>query len=183
MRGLIASGGTAQLESRLLYLARRQYRIPRDTAADLVQASLVVFLEVQHRYPREDEHARILVGIFRNKCREHIEKSLRATRALSGLRASVESGEAPIPAVRARDRATGGVLGEVVRLEDGRRVMEALANLRPQARELFRLITEEGLTRKELIGRLGINPNTLDSRLHAYRRELRKLLGRDHSGV
>jgi RNA polymerase sigma factor (sigma-70 family) len=179
MRGLIAGGGTAELESKLLYLARRQFRIPRDVAADLVQSSLLVFLEVQHRYPRIEEHPQILVGIFRNKCREHIERSVRAARALNGLKASAESGDPTIAAVRARNRSNGGVLGEVVRQEDGRRVIRAIESLRAPARELFRLITEEGLSRQELIRRLGTNPNTLDSKLHAYRKELRRILRRD----
>ncbi len=173
----LMKGETARLETTLLYLARRKYRIAKDVAADLVQASLLTFLEVKGRYPRSEEHPRIVVGIFRNKCREHIERSVRATRGLNSLKASAESTRAEIPAVRGESTMRGGVLGEIVEREDGRRILEALASLRPQAREMFRLIAEEGVTRKDLMDRLKLNKNTLDSRLHTYRKELQGLLG------
>jgi DNA-directed RNA polymerase specialized sigma24 family protein len=43
---------------------------------------------------------------------------------------------------------------------------------------MFRLIVDEGLSRQDLIRLYGLNANTLDSRLRAYREELREILGR-----
>ena len=174
--GVLGGDETARLEVSLLYLARRQFHIPKDAAADIVQSALVTFLEVRHRYAKPEEHLPILVGIFRNKCREHIERSVRTVRGLDALRVTARSGVAEVPSVRPEATMSGGVLGEIVNQEDGRRIVEALAGLRPQAREMFRLITEDGVSRKELMRRFGLNKNTLDSRLHTYRRELRERL-------
>jgi RNA polymerase sigma factor (sigma-70 family) len=166
---------TGRLVSSLVYLARARFRIRAESSEDLVQSAILTFLEVRHRYPREDEHARILVGIFRNKCREHIERTVRSARGLEAVRAAADSKRGP-----SDSRATldDGVLRDLVHREEGGRILEALAHLRPQAREMFRLITEEGLTRRELMRRFGLNANTLDSRLHTYRRELREALAK-----
>jgi RNA polymerase sigma factor (sigma-70 family) len=167
---------TAHFQTGLVYLARRQYRLSRDVAEELVQSALVTYLEVRHRYPRTEEHTRILVGIFRNKCREHIGRSVRTARTLDGLRRAAVGQASGTPGARVEPMLETGVLGEIVNREEGRLILEALARLRPQAREMFRLITEEGLSRKELMDRFGLNANTLDSRLHAYRGEFRKIL-------
>jgi DNA-directed RNA polymerase specialized sigma24 family protein len=143
-----------------------------------VQSSLLTFLEVRGRYPRADEHAKILVGIFRNKCREHIERSVRSARGIQSLRAAAETKGGAVVADASRARIEIGVLHDLVHREEGGRILEALAHLRPQAREMFRLITEEGLSRRELMERFGLNANTLDSRLHTYRREFRQALER-----
>jgi RNA polymerase sigma factor (sigma-70 family) len=180
MNEVLERGDTARLEASLLYLARRQFRISKEVAEDLVQAALLTYLEVKHRYPRTEEHYRILVGIFRNKCREHIGRSVRAARGLESLRAAASAREPVAP----QSATPGdGVLQDLVDREDGRRILEALGSLRPQAREMFRLITEEKLTRKELMRRFDLNPNTLDSRLHTYRREFRTLLSRQGFAV
>lgn len=178
MNGLLEKGETARLETSLVYLARHKYRIARDQAVDLVQSTLLTFLEVRHRYPKSEEHVRILVGIFRNKCREHIERSVRTTKGLASIRSTAENGIADVSSVRTESTGGGGILDEIVRREDGRLILEALATLRPEAREMLRLIAEEGVSRKELMRRLGLNANTLDSRLHTYRKELKELLKR-----
>jgi RNA polymerase sigma factor (sigma-70 family) len=172
------TGEAARLKSSLLYLARRKFRISRDAAEDLVQSALLTYLEVRHRYPRSEEHARILVGIFRNKCREHIERCVRTARGMHALRSTLATKADRVAAARPESTMAGGVLGEIVQHEDGRRILRALSQLRPQASEMFRLITEEGVSRRELMRRYGLNANTLDSRLHAYRKELRALLDR-----
>ena len=51
-----------------------------------------------------------------------------------------------------------------------------LADLRPEAREMFRLLVKEEVGRKGLIEHYGLNKNTLDTRLHVFRRELKNLL-------
>jgi RNA polymerase sigma factor (sigma-70 family) len=176
MQGVLDTGETARLQTSLVYLARRQYRITREVAEDLVQSALLTYLEVKHRYPRTEEHLRILVGIFRNKCREHIGHSVRTARKLDQLRTSVDSDGHR--AVRGGSTKEEGVLEDIVNREEGRLILQALGRLRPQAREMFRLIAEDKLSRKELMARFDVNANTLDSRLHTYRKEFRKLLVR-----
>jgi RNA polymerase sigma factor (sigma-70 family) len=163
---------------RLLYLARRRYRIMADVAEDLLQSARVTFLQVRERYPRPEEHPRILVGIFRNKCREHVGQAVKASRQMESLRSMAAAGELGTPTTPADAGKAAGVLGDLVREEEGRQIFAALAELRPRARELLRLIAEEGVTRADLIARYELNPNTLDSRLHTYRKELKGLLER-----
>jgi RNA polymerase sigma factor (sigma-70 family) len=174
---LLDRAESERIERSLVYLARRRFRLARDVAEDLVQSALVTYLEVRDRYPRTEEHFRILVGIFRNKCREHIERAVRSARGFESLRRdALANGPAagPLKCGPAED----DVLAHLIEREDGRRIVAALARLRPQAREMFRLITEEGLSRRELMERFRLNKNTLDSRLHTYRRELREMLER-----
>jgi len=178
MPGILDAEERTRLSARLTYLAWRWYRIPNDVAEDIVQAALVTLIEVRDRYPREEEHQVILVGIFRNKCREHIDKVMRAARGLRALRAAAQSGDASIPVVPSEPTTEDGILDELVNREDGQIILEALGELRPHAREMFRLIIEEGCSRQELIERYGLNKNTLDSRLHAYRAEFREILTR-----
>lgn len=167
---------TARLQERLLYIGWRRYRIPRDVCEDLFQAALVTYLEVRDRYPRLEEHPRILVGIFRNKCREHIDRHVRQEKKRRALHDSVRRGEVGTSVLAPNPTADDGIVDELVRREEETLILEALAQLRPPAREMLSLIIEQGLTRKELIDRYGLNKNTLDSRLHTYRKELRKLL-------
>jgi RNA polymerase sigma factor (sigma-70 family) len=166
-----------RLQDTLFYLACRQYRIPRQIAEDLVQAAFLTYLEVRDSYPNVDEHPRILVGIFRNKCREHIGRSVRQARSVRALRTALET-RMSVSSTSSADVAEKGLLDEMVNREDKFLILEALGELRPKARELFRLIAEEGVSRKELIQRYGLNKNTLDSRLHSFRREFRNLLAR-----
>jgi RNA polymerase sigma factor (sigma-70 family) len=166
------------LQARLLYFAWRWYRLPRDVAEDIAQTAIVTYLEVAHRYPNREEHPMILIGIFRNKCREHIAAATRAARALADLRSAAETGDTDIPALAAPPGGQDGVLDDLVHSETGRRILRAFMELRPKAREMFRLIVDEGYTRQDLIEYYGLNPNTLDSRLHAYRRELKEVLAR-----
>jgi RNA polymerase sigma factor (sigma-70 family) len=172
--GALGRAELARFKSSLMYLARRRYRLSRDVAEDLVQASLLTFVEVRHRYANEAEHPQILVGIFRNKCREHIGHSVRTNRVLG--RALPLHSETLVRSTR--DSSGAGLLDDLVTKEQSHSILYALQNLRPQSREMFRLITEEGLSRKQLMERFGLNANTLDSRLHSYRLELKKLLDR-----
>ncbi len=178
MTGLLGGEERADLEARLLYLAWRWYRIPSDTAEDIVQTAMMTFIEVCERYPNPDEHSVILVGIFRNKCREYIARTMRTARGLRALRTAAQSGTATIPVLPAESTPEDGVLHELVNREDGSLILSALSELRPKAREMFSLIVEKGATRQDLIDHYGINKNTLDSRLHAYRKELREILSK-----
>lgn len=160
--------------SRLRYFAWRWYRIRGDKADDIVQSAWLTYMEVRERYAGEHARPDLLLGILRNKCREHIARRIRTSRALTGLRAAAEAGETAIP-VLPTPSPDAGVVDELVHREDERIILEALGEVRPKAREMFRLLAE-GATRKDLIRRFGLNPNTLDSRLHAYRVELREIL-------
>ena len=115
MSGARIPNALAAMERRLLYLARRTYRIPRDRAADLVRSTRAAFLQLQRRDPSADS-ARILVTIFRDACRRHVERGGDAARSPH--------------------------------------LLQALAALRPPGREVFRLITEENLSRREVAERL-----------------------------
>jgi DNA-directed RNA polymerase specialized sigma24 family protein len=167
--------------STLQHLAWRKWRIPRDVVEDLLQNAIVTFLEVRSRYPRPEEHLPILVGIFRNKCREHVEQRVRTNRVQETLR-NLARGPATDVAVQPEKTLRGGVLGEIIRLEEGQQILSALGQMRPEARELFRLIADERVTRKELLQRFKVNPNTLDTRLHTYRKQLKALIAKAGGG-
>lgn len=177
MSGTVARQGSTQSRGRLLYLAWRWYGISREDAEDLVQAACGAFVEVEYRYPNPDEHPRILVGIYRNICRGYIRRGIQEARNRQRLKQEVEGGSLA-PLLR-RTSSEDGVLHELVRQENGRLILEALGRARPPAREMFRLITEEGATRADLARHYHVNENTLDSRLHVYRMEVRRdLAGR-----
>ncbi len=165
-------------EARLMYLAWRWYRIPSDVAEDVLQSALLTYLEVRDRYEDEKEHPVIMVGIFRNKCREYIAQSTRNAKGMRTLQEAAQGDSGQLSSVRPEGTPEDGVLHRLVEQEDGNIILRALSELRPKAREMLRLIAEEGVTRQELIERYGLNKNTLDSRLHAYRKELRNLLRR-----
>lgn len=171
----LESAMTARLQERLLYLGWRRFRFPRDVCEDLFQAALVTYLEVRDRYPNADEHPKILVGIFRNKCREHIDRHVRQEKKRRALHESVRRGEAGVTVLAPNPGPDDGIVDELVHREEETLILEALTELRHEAREMFKLILE-GVSRKELIERYGLNKNTLDSRLHTYRKEFRKLL-------
>lgn len=160
--------------ARLRYFAWRWYRIRGDEAEDIAQAARLTYLEVRSRYPGEEPRPDVLLGILRNKCREHIARRIRKSRAFKGLRAASEAGETAIPVVPT-PTPEEGVLSELIHKEDAQLIVEALAEVRPKAREMFHLLAD-GATRRELLKRFRVNKNTLDSRLHAYRVELRERL-------
>lgn len=162
------------LRSRLIYLAWRRYRIGNVEAEDIVQASLLTYLEVRDRYGDEENHVGILSGIFRNKCREHIDLSIREKKRLAAprVRRTADAGSPLIPF----DQTAPSALQSLVKREEGRLILEALSQLRPEALEAFHLLLDRDVGRKGLIDRLRMNKNTVDSRLHLYRKELRRLL-------
>jgi RNA polymerase sigma factor (sigma-70 family) len=162
------------LRGKLIYLAWHSYRIHATDADDVVQASFATYFEIRDRYPRTEDHSAILIGVFRNKCREHIDRVIREQRRHSEYIRKL----APTTASSVSGPESPGtsVLEDLVREEEGRLILEALSNLRPDARAAFEALLDEDVGRKGLIDRLGLNKNTLDSRLHVYRSELRKLL-------
>lgn len=164
-------GELPAIRSKLVYLAWRRYRIASEEAEDVVQTAFATYLEVRDRYSRTDNHAAILVGIFRNKCREYIDRIVREKRRAEG------GGNHRLPPAPPETREHEiSVLEDVVRREEGRLILAALDDLRPEARDLLEQLLEEEGGRQAILKRLSLNKNTLDSRLHAYRAELRRLL-------
>jgi RNA polymerase sigma factor (sigma-70 family) len=176
MTVLADPAASERLRRRLLDMAWFRYRIPSDRGEDVVQAAIATYLEVRDSYRHVPDHGALLAGILRKKCLEHIDRSVRENRK---FRAYCADGDVARenPWVRPESPAQGpSVVEQIVKDEERRQIVAALAALGPTAREIVTLMTREGLTRKELIERLRLNKNTLDSRLHACRRELRGLL-------
>jgi RNA polymerase sigma factor (sigma-70 family) len=171
-----------QLRERLLDLAHARYRVSRVDAEDVVQTTFTAYLQVHHRYPFVADQGAILYGIFRKKCAEYIDRSVREQRRLSRYCRTPDAAREN-PWIRPEAPAqTPAVLDDLLRREARTRILEAIAELRPASRELVTLILTRELRRKELIGRLRINKNTFDSRLHACRAELRTILRRKGVG-
>lgn len=162
----------AGVATRLRYFTWRWYRIRGDEADDIVQAAWMTYLEVRSRYAGAESRPDVLLGVLRNKCREHIARRIRKSRVFKGLRAAAEAGETAIPVVPT-PTPEDGVLAELIHKEDARLIVETLAEARPKVREMFHLLAM-GATRRDLLRRFRVNRNTLDSRLHAYRAELRE---------
>lgn len=162
------------MRDKLLYLAWRRYRVPRNEAEDVVQAAIATYLDVYHRYDEEDNQHAILIGIFYKKCLEHIQRSTRDRTRLEKYRRTVEA--------EAEDgngtTGASSVLEDIINRENGSLILSALRELRPEVREMFQLLVDEDVGRSGLIEYYGLNKNTLDSRLHLARKQLRQLLQR-----
>lgn len=151
----------------MAYLARRRYRFRDDVAQDLVQAALANFVEARDRYAGREDHLEILVGILRNKCREHIRRQLRQTAQHNAIRDVIPQAEVPVA-------LAAGVLDDLASREARQLILEALSELRPKAREAFQFL-RDGATRGEV---MELIENTMDSRLRAYRMEFCRILTR-----
>jgi RNA polymerase sigma factor (sigma-70 family) len=166
------------LGAKLTQLAWFRYRIPALEAEDVLQNTFAAYLEVRDRYAVLSEHRAILVGIFRKKCLEHIERSVREKQRLSRYCTTPDAAREN-PWIRpASATRSASVLDELVRDETRGRILEAIAALRPSSRQIATLIGRDGLGRADLIEQLELNKNTFDSRLHACRAQLRGLLRR-----
>jgi len=166
----------ARLREKLVFLAWHKYRIRREDAGDIFQSALATYFEVRERYEGESNQGGILVGIFNNKCLEHIDRSVRERKRLKKLMGEADPDRRNAWIDPDGRSAARSVLEQLVNREDRRGILEAIDELRPEAREMFRLLVEEGLGRRGLIEHYDLNKNTLDTRLHVFRRELRKLL-------
>lgn len=165
-----------RFQEKLAYLAWRKYRIPREQAEDLCQSAVAAYCAFRERYENEQNQAAVLVGIFFKKCLEHIDRSVREQKRLRSLAASPDAPRVNPRLSRDGSSAEENGLERLLREERGRAILAALADLRPEAREMLEALGFDEETRQDLIRKTGLNRNTLDSRLHTYRRELRKLL-------
>jgi RNA polymerase sigma factor (sigma-70 family) len=161
-----------RIRSMMLALAWRWYRLRPDDAEDVVQSAFVTFLEIRHRYPSGEDHVRILVGVFRKKCLEFLRRSVSDRRRLLKYCATPEAA-AENPWIRPGYPASAPSAVEVIsRSEDDHGIVAAIGELTPASNRIASLIVDDGMGRGELIEHFGVNPNTLDTRLRACRREL-----------
>jgi RNA polymerase sigma factor (sigma-70 family) len=136
-------------------------------ADDLVQTT---FLEVVHAAPRFDPSlpARSwLMGIATMMVRRH-RQSIGRTLARLGTWLTRTTGTVAPPQTPAEVLASD---------ENTRRLLAALDTLSPKKREVFALVVLEELSGEEAARALAIPVNTVWTRLHHARRELRAALG------
>ncbi len=165
-----------RLSKKLVHLAWFRYRIRTERAEDIIQTAFATFLAVRHRYEKVADHPAILVGIFRKKCLEHIDRSVREQRKLDKYCHTADAAREN-PWIRpGRAGQAPSVVDQLIDREERSQIVSAIEHLRPSSRELVSSIVDEDMGRKELIEHLGLNKNTVDSRLHVTRRELRELL-------
>jgi RNA polymerase sigma factor (sigma-70 family) len=176
IRSLTERRAFEQARERLVYLAWRKYGISSEDAEDVVQNAVTTYCEVRARYAGEKNQYAILVGIFYKKCLEFIYRSKREQRQFRSYCSATNSRPGILRPSSGDVTRNIGVLSNLVSQEEGRMILAALAEVRPQARALFRPMIEEELERREMIRQLGVNKNTFDTRLRAARKELRELL-------
>jgi RNA polymerase sigma factor (sigma-70 family) len=156
--------------------ARFRYRIGPNDAEDLVQSAVATYLEVGSRFTKVTSQNALLFGIFRKKCLEHIERSVREKRRFRRMCERPDVAREN-PWIRpSRPAQAPSVLESLIYDEERRHILEAVAALRPTSRHLASLIADEGLSRQDLIRVTQLNRNTLDSRLHICRADLREQL-------
>jgi len=131
---------------------------------DLVQAT---FLEVLHAAPRYDPSFAVkvwLLGLAAILVRRHRRSLGRAAARLLSWASLPPREPPPTPAVLVEND------------QELRRFQEAFERLSIKKREVFALVVLEGLSGEEVASLLAIPVNTVWTRLHHARRELRTAL-------
>jgi len=173
----------SELREQFVRVARSRYHLRRDQAEDIAQTTFAAYLQVRHRYSHVEDHRAILAGIFRNKCLTYIDGSAREARRLKRYFSTPDAAREN-PWIRPGSPAQApSVLEEIVRRETRSDIRGAIARLRPTSRQIAAMVVFDGMGRGEMIERLGLNKNTLDSRLHACRTELKRLLAGNELGA
>jgi RNA polymerase sigma factor (sigma-70 family) len=173
MGALADDARTASLFAKVCLLARARYGILAQDAEDLFHESVVTYLAVHQRYPPEDNHFGILVGIFHKKCLEFLDHQQRMGRVTQRFVARLV---AERPDLARGEDPEGAAVDRVVRGEDAEMIRAAIASLSAEAREMLLTLAEGRMTRLELVEVLGINRNTFDTRLRGVRLRLRRVL-------
>ena len=140
-------------EHRAAVMAYCLRRASRSDAMDAVAETFVVAWRRIDRLPRDDAERSWLYAVALRV----LANQRRSSRRLGNLRSKL-----------------GGVVGVaqpdpeevLVRAEDERRLLKALARLRPADQELLRLVTWEEHPRDQVAQMLGISRAALDQRLH-----------------
>ncbi len=167
--------GFEEIRRRLILIGNFKYRVRDCDAEDIAQTALTAYCEHRERYRDQENQMAILVGIFQKKCLEYIDHACKTTRRLQQI-ARHCAPDRDSPFKPERGGTTRPVIDQVIRREDAGRIADALGELKPQVRELFELLVEEGVGRRGLIERYSLKPDTLDSRIRAARLELRTRL-------
>ncbi len=165
----------AALFSKVCVMARARYGIRPQDAEDLFHDSVATYLQIHRRYPPDDNHFGLLVGIFQKKSLEFLGGRERDGRAARRLVARLAA-ERPVLA-RGED-PSGAAADRVVRDEDAAIIRAAIASLSAEGRALLLTLAEGDMTRLQLIRASGVNRNTFDTRLRSLRQRLRRTLAR-----
>ncbi len=134
---------------------------------DLVQQTFLEVPRASHAYDGRLSARPWLLGIAVTMARRHRRSFARMTARLRALAVALHVPRPDTPA----DSLEGH--------EAEARVARALASLSPSKREAFVLVTLEGATGEEAAALLGVPVNTVWTRLHHARKELRARLGKD----
>jgi RNA polymerase sigma-70 factor (ECF subfamily) len=133
-------------------------------ADDLVQATFIEVLRAAKRFDPQQAAAPWLFGIATMMARRQRRSLMRSARRFAEWTQLTRREAPPTPAAIAEGDA----------LE--RRFAAALARLSPKKREVFSLVTLEGFSGEAAAAALGVPINTIWTRLHHARVELRKAL-------
>lgn len=144
-----------------VYVARR---LGRDLAADVVADVFRIAFEGADRYDAERGSERAwLMGIATNRIRRHWRTEARRLRAMArsgnALERSVDSTSLVVDRIDAQMEAV--------------RVLEAVAGLDGEDRDLLVLVAWEGCSYEEVASMLALPIGTVRSRLHRIRHKLR----------
>ena len=165
-----------QIRQKLVFLAWHKFKIREEDSQDIFQNTMATYFQVRDRYREEENHYGILIGIFNNKCLEYIDRAVREQKKFKNFVANPRAkGESSWLGTKGGSVARS-VLEDLITTEDRKHILNAISELRPEAKEMFRLLVEQGLGRQGLIHHYSINKNTLDTRLHVFRKELKNLL-------
>ena len=157
----------AMVEGMTRPLTAFAFRYTRDweTARDLTQETWVRVWRSLDRFRTEGSFRTWLYTIHRNGCLDHLKKA--------AVRRETPAEEEA--ALRLPDRAPNPE-ERYERIEFHRRVLAAANRLSERRRRVFAQVDIEGAAPAEAAARLGMNPATLRSTLHAARREIARML-------
>lgn len=165
--GAIADFGSVYQEHfDLMWRTLRRYGVPSTAIDDAVQEA---FLVVHSRLPTFEGRSSLrtwIFGIARRVARDH--RPSRAERATVDVLGALPDVESSSP------------LARLETLEEARLLERLLARLAPDKREAFVLVKLEQMTIVEAAQALGINVNTIYSRVRTACREIEQALARLH---
>ncbi len=173
MEALRDEARTSTLFAKINAVARSRYGIRVQDAEDIFHDAVLTYLLVHERYPPNDNHFGILVGIFHKKSLEYLGRQERTDRV---SRRFVGRLRADQPAVARGEDPGGAAVERVIRREDAELILAALSTLNLEGREMLLCLAEGKTSRLEMIEELGINRNTFDTRLRSLRLRLKKVL-------
>jgi RNA polymerase sigma-70 factor, ECF subfamily len=131
---------------------------------DLVQATFLELLRAAPRFQADLSVKSWLYGLSAIMARRHRRTLARTAARLLSWASSARFESPPTPAA------------ELDREQELRRFRAVFERLAPKKREVFALVVLEGLSGEEAASALGVPVNTVWTRLHHARRELRDAL-------